>query len=148
MEISKADRASQMLWSESDSTDDAGDSRKDSDNDAECRDDLKWGDYVVVQLKGLSNTYHHIAVVHSSIDDFLTVNVKYLDRQIRKVNDDKPPTFGFVDTAMACAVPIEDIVKRLPNPMRIGRTKHVCFMFLYLLIILFKFALVHCCCRL
>jgi len=86
-------------------------------------DRINIDDFIVVQLKGLSNVFHSICQVTDKQDD---LEVRYLNYTASR-RDDKAPTFTFqaATSNRLCRVPISDVVKRLPAPMTFGGTKRV-----------------------
>jgi len=86
-------------------------------------DRIKIDDFIVVQLKGLSNVFHSICQVTDKQDD---LEVRYLNYTASRC-DDIAPTFTFQAAASdrLCRVPISDVVKKLPAPMTFGGTKRV-----------------------
>jgi len=86
-------------------------------------DRINVDDFIVVQLKRLSNVFHSICQVTDKQDD---LEVRYLNYTASR-RDDVAPTFTFqaATSDRLCRVPISDVVKRLPAPMIFGGTKRV-----------------------
>jgi hypothetical protein len=81
---------------------------------------LKQGDYILVQLKGLKNTFHYVAQIKEPVaeknDAKITLPSKFSGRAPQFVLPESAETFG---------VPHRDILRKLPQPTQAGRTKRM-----------------------
>jgi len=116
--------------SSSDSCDDLSDIRPidDSEDDVDAHirhENLRPGDYVIVKIKGVKNSHsHYIARIDKPVSDELEIDVTYLQKLRAKLGDDGPERF--IDNVKEIyAIPLEDVVKKLPPPLITGGTKRV-----------------------
>jgi len=111
----------------SDSADDVDmEPSTDSDQEISVRHDkLKPGNYVLVQLRGIKNTFHYVAKVESLISDDLEFDVTYLEKKPTKNDDVEQPKFIIPQSQQTYAVPVEDIIRKLPSPSITGGTKRI-----------------------
>ena len=116
----------------SDSADDVDDVRpfdeNELDEDVNIRHEhLKQGDYVVVQFIGLKNkpTCHYIARIDNMVTDDLDIEVTYLQKMKVIIGDGGPERFVIPEPSQTYQVPLEDIIRKLPDPLISGGTKRI-----------------------
>jgi len=78
-----------------------------------------------VHIKHPHADCHQIAVVVESEAVDLNLSVRYLEKDRANVCEDKPQKFCLPESSKIALVGIEDVVRKLTNPITVGGTKRV-----------------------
>lgn len=117
----------QGLVEPSDSADDVDLNRSTDDSDSnevvKCNN-LKQGDYVLVQLKGLKNVFHYVAQIKEPISGKNDAKITYLTKLPSKFSG-SVPQFVLPASVETFDIPCHDIVRKLPHPTQAGGTKRM-----------------------
>ena len=91
------------------------------------RENIKKGDFVIVQLHGLKNLYHYVARIDRRIsEEDVDYEVTYLEKKLMKLDEIGQERFVIPfqdDKSDPYKVPLMDIIKILCHPTIIGATQ-------------------------
>lgn len=98
-----------------DTTDyDSSDVQNDDDGDK----DVSAGDFVIVSFAGKTKSYNYIGLVEKV--EGADISAKFLRKSCKKSKDGKP-IFTFKENDEG-VIPINDVLKKLPTPQKLGGT--------------------------